>query len=419
MNQVVRPENTREFMNKLIVPYDKSEGNKNNIFSEPTKLGQPEKNRAKQLSLKNSTDKDLYIGMKDLVDAVMYYFDNVLQLSVIQNNNRVAVPILYGNPENWKTVQKDGYYRDKEGKLFAPLIMFKRTSTTPNRDLGNKLDGNLAHNLQFFEKAYSKRNFYSNFNVLNSRAPEKEYVVSVTPDYVTVEYECMIWTYTVEQMDKLIEALNFASRSYWGDPNRFQFYSQIEAFTDSLTYEVGDDRAVKSAFTLTLNGYLIPDSINKSLASSNMYYGISNVIFTLETATSAETMAVAASTPRKTSLAGVVASDGQNFVINNTYNYTGTDPAIIAYLANQKEVLGTYVSSTTVSFPRVWAIAPSGVPANNVSNFTFFVNGQYLEPAAIVSFTNNVASSTLVIDPAQLSYSFEVTDTIVGVGKFN
>jgi hypothetical protein len=220
-------------------------------------------------------------------------------------------------------------------------------------------------------------------------------------------------------MDKLIEALNFASRSYWGDPNRFQFYSQIEAFTDSLTYEVGDDRAVKSAFTLTLNGYLIPDSINKSLASSNMYYGISNVIFTLETATSAETMAVAASTPRKTSLAGVVASDGQNFVINNTYNYTGTDPAIIAYLANQKEVLGTYVSSTTVSFPRGWAIAPSGVPTNNVSNFTFFVNGQYLEPAAIASFTNNGASSTLIIDPAQLSYSFEVTDTIVGIGKFN
>ena len=420
MNQTVRPQNRREFMNKLIVPYDKSEGNKNNIFSEPTKLGQPEKNRAKQISVKTSTDKDFYIGMKDLVEAVVYYFDNVLQLSVIQNNNRVAVPILYGNPENWKTVQKDGYYRDKEGKLFAPLIMFKRTSTTPNRNLGNKLDGNLVHNLQLFEKAYSKRNFYSNFNVLNSRSPEKEYVASITPDYVTVEYECMIWTYTVEQMDKLIEALNFASRSYWGDPNRFQFYSQIEAFTDSLTYEVGDDRAVKSSFNLTLNGYLIPDSINKNLASSNMYYGVSNVIFTLETATSAETMAVAASTPRKTSLAGVVASDGQNVVINNTYNYTGTDPAVIAYLANQKEVLGTYVSSTTASFPKGWAIAPNNsVPANNASNFTFFINGQYLEPAAIASFTDNGSSSTLVIDPTQLTYSFDTTDTIVGVGKFN
>jgi hypothetical protein len=417
MNQVVRPQNRREFMNKLIVPYDKSEGNKNTVFSEPTKLGQPEKNRAKQISVKTSTDKDFYIGMKDFVEAVMYYFDNVLKLSVVQNNNRVPVPILYGSPENWKTVQKDGYYRDKDGKLFAPLIMFKRSSTTPNRNLGNKLDGNSVHNLQLFEKAYSKRNFYSNFNVLNSRSPEKEYIASITPDYVTVEYECMIWTYTVEQMDKLIEALNFASRSYWGDPNRFQFYSQIEAFSDSLTYEVGEDRAVKSSFNLTLNGYLIPDSINKSLANANIYYGVSNVIFTLETATSTESITVATSNPSTVTLAGIVASDGQNVVVNN--NYSSGDPASIAYMVNQKEVLGTYVSSTTVNFAKGWAVAPVGVPVNNASNFTFFVNGQFVEPAAIVSFTDYGSSSTLIIDPAQLGYSLDTTDTIVGVGKFN
>jgi hypothetical protein len=302
----------------------------------------------------------------------------------------------------------------------APLLMFKRTNLTQNRGLGNKLDGNTVRNVQVFEKTFSRRNIYSNFSILNSKSQEKEYIVSVTPDYVTVTYSCIIWTHFIEQMDKLIEALNFASRSYWGDPNRFQFYSQIEAFSDSLTYEVGEDRAVKSSFNLTLNGYLIPDSINKNLASSNMYYGVSNVIFTLETATSAETMAVAASTPRKTSLAGIVASDGQNVVINNTYNYTGTDPAVIAYLVNQKEVLGTYVSSTTASFPKGWAIAPNNsVPANNASNFTFFINGQYIEPAAIASFTDNGSSSTLVIDPTQLTYSFDTTDTIVGVGKFN
>ena len=416
MNQVVRPQNRKEFMNKLIVPYDKSEGNKNTVFSEPTKLGQPEKNRAKQISVKTSTDKDFYIGMKDFVDAVMYYFDNVLQLSVVQNNNRIPVPILYGSPENWKTVQKDGYYRDKDGKLFAPLIMFKRTNTTPNRNLGNKLDGNSVHNLQLFEKAYSKRNFYSNFNVLNSRSPEKEYIASITPDYVTVEYECIIWTYTVEQMDKLIEALNFASRSYWGDPNRFQFYSQIEAFSDSLTYEVGDDRAVKSSFNLTLNGYLIPDSINKNLASSNIYYGVSNVIFTLETATSAESIAVAASKPSTVNLAGIVASDGNNIVIMNSGG--GVDPAILSYLNSQKEVTGTFTSSNTVIFGLGWAVPPSGAPSPTAENFTFFINGQFVEPAAIASFVNNITYSTLTLNTTALGYTLEADDVVVGVGKF-
>ena len=420
MIQTIRPQNRREFMNKLIIPYDQKVGNPNDVFSEEVKLGQPEKNRAKEISLKNDTDKDFYIGIKDIDESLMYYFKHVLRMSVVQNNTRVEVPVLYGTPENWKGVQKDGYYRDMNGKLLWPLLMFKRSSITQNRALGNKLDGNMIHNVQLFEKGFNKRNVYGNFTVLNNRVPNKEYVVAATPDYVTIEYECILWTYTVEQMDKLIEELNFASRSYWGDPNRFQFYSSIETFSDSITYDVGEDRAVKCTFNLTLNGYLIPDSINKKMIDASRYYGVSNVIFTLETATSTETMAVAASTPRKTSLAGIVASDGQNVVINNTYNYTGTDPAVIAYLANQKEVLGTYVSSTTASFPRGWAIAPNNsVPANNASNFTFFINGQYLEPAAIASFTDNGSSSTLVIDPTQLTYSFDTTDTIVGVGKFN
>ena len=70
MNQVVRPENRREFMNKLIVPYDQEVGNPNSVFSEPTKLGQPENNRATQISVKGDTDKDFYIGLQDITDAV-------------------------------------------------------------------------------------------------------------------------------------------------------------------------------------------------------------------------------------------------------------------------------------------------------------------------------------------------------------
>ena len=94
MNQVVRPENRREFMNKLVVPYDQQVGNPNSVFSEETKLGQPENNRAKQISVKGDTDKDFYIGLKDLTEAVDYYFNNVLRLSVVQNNNRIQIPVI-------------------------------------------------------------------------------------------------------------------------------------------------------------------------------------------------------------------------------------------------------------------------------------------------------------------------------------
>ena len=411
--QVVRPENRQEFMSKIIGPaYDPQYGTVPKPFSEPTKLGQPEQNRAYQTTVKGDTDKDFYIGIKDIDEAVSHYFNDVLKLSVTQNNTRVNIPIIYGTPENWKSVQADGYYRDSNGKLMAPLLMFKRRSITQNRELGNKLDGNLAHNVQTFRTRYNKRNFYSNFNVLNSRSPETKYVVALTPDYITVEYECMVWTYFVEQMDKLIESLNFASRSYWGDPNRFQFYSSIDSFEDSITYNVGDNRAVRTNFNLTLNGYLIPDSINKKIANASVYYGVSQVVFGIETATGLEEFTVKAESG-KSRVTSTILSDSVNIVT------TAGNDAALAYLNINKTVQGTYSSPTTAVFAATWAAAPDPLPPTSIDNFTFFVNGQYIERSAIVSFTEVGATSVLVIDPAILGFTFDQTDVLLAVGKFN
>ena len=413
MNQVVRPQNRREFMSKLITPYETKAG-QSNVFSEETKLGQPENNRAKQISLKNDKDKDFYIGMKDLTDAVDYYFKQILRLSVVQNNNRISIPIVYGTPENWLSVQRDGYFRDQQGKLQAPLLMYKRTSVTQNRNLGYKLDGNMVHNVQLFEKSYNPRNNYGNFAVLNSRAPEKEYVVSVTPDYVTVEFECIVWTYFIEQMDKIIEALNFSSRAYWGDPNKFQFYSNIDSFNESVSYDIGEDRAVKSSFTLTLNGYLIPDTVNKKLANADRYYGASQILFGMEVAsdTAQQTANMRKIEPKK--ISRVMAADS----INNVFT-SGVDVTTLIYLTVNSQAAGTYVNSTTATFNKSWAIPPAGLPANSIDNFNFFVNGQYLEKQAVVSWTDDgLGTSTLVIDPSVLTFSFDSTDLILAVGKF-
>ena len=413
MNQVVRPQNRREFMSKLITPYETKAG-QSNVFSEETKLGQPENNRAKQISLKNDKDKDFYIGMKDLTDAVDYYFKQILRLSVVQNNNRISIPIVYGTPENWLSVQRDGYFRDQQGKLQAPLLMYKRTSVTQNRNLGYKLDGNMVHNVQLFEKSYNPRNNYGNFAVLNSRAPEKEYVVSVTPDYVTVEFECIVWTYFIEQMDKIIEALNFSSRAYWGDPNKFQFYSNIDSFNESVSYDIGEDRAVKSSFTLTLNGYLIPDTVNKKLANADRYYGASQILFGMEVAsdTAQQTANMRKIEPKK--ISRVMAADS----INNVFT-SGVDVTTLIYLTVNSQAAGTYINSTTATFNKSWAIPPAGLPANSIDNFNFFVNGQYLEKQAVVSWTDDgLGTSTLVINPSVLTFSFDSTDLILAVGKF-
>lgn len=267
------PLNRREFTSKLIDPFIKDQG----------PVIPQEFNRGEQISVKDDTTKIINIGLEDHDYAVQFYFENVIKPSVIQNNERIKVPVVISSPERFKTVQTEGFYRDKNGKVMLPLITYKRDSVTKNRELGNKLDGNIPHNIQVFEQKYTKRNVYDNFSALQNTKPQIARSITIVPDYVTLKYSCIIFTNYIEQSNKLVESIQFASDSYWGDKNRFSFKTAIDTFNTSTLLEQGEDRGVKATFELTLNGYLIPNTINKDLAQiQNKIYDKTKIIFTTE-----------------------------------------------------------------------------------------------------------------------------------------
>jgi len=71
-------------------------------------------------------------------------------------------------------------------------------------------------------------------------------------------------------MNKLIEMINYSSDSYWGDPEKFKFNAKIDTYNNTTEISQGENRVVKTNFGLTIQGYLVPDSLNKKLASENM-----------------------------------------------------------------------------------------------------------------------------------------------------
>jgi len=243
-------------------------------------------NRGQQLSFKGDDTKPLTLGIQDIDETIYYYFTEVIKPFVIQNGQRIAVPIVYGNPEKWKSIQKDGYYRDKNGAIMTPLLVFKRDDLTKVRNIGNKLDANHPNLYSSFVKKYSPKNSYDNFSVLNNAVPQKQQYAIVIPDYVTIKYSCVIYTYYVEQMNKIVEAINYASDSYWGDPARFKFRAMIDSFNTAVEVVDGRDRAVKSTFDIKLNGYLIPDVIQKDLNAIKKIPDITKITFTTETTSS-------------------------------------------------------------------------------------------------------------------------------------
>jgi hypothetical protein len=272
------PKTQKELSNELSGASTSLLGNPN--LADPNFNGP---NRSLQNSFEGDTVKPFTIGLQDLDEAVMYYFQNVIRPFVIQNGNRIEVPVIYGAPERWKSVQRDGYYKDKNGAIMAPLIMFKRNTIEKNRSLGNKLDGNYPNLYGVMKKKYDTKNFYSNFNVLTNRIPEEQFYAVTIPDYVTLTYSCVVYTYYVEQLNKIIEAIEYSSDSYWGNPQRYQFKAAIDSFTTVTELPQDNVRVVRSTFDIKLYGHIIPNTLQNNISSLKKFRNKSKIIFSLET----------------------------------------------------------------------------------------------------------------------------------------
>ena len=66
------------------------------------------------------------LSLIDIDSTIASYMEKHVIPEIEQNKSKVKVPLIYGNAERWKGAQKDGYLKDKLGKIQIPLIMIKR-----------------------------------------------------------------------------------------------------------------------------------------------------------------------------------------------------------------------------------------------------------------------------------------------------
>ena len=372
-------------------------------------------NRANQRTVRNDDNGDFTVGIKDIDESIVYYFNNVIKPSVIQNGIRKNVPIIYGNQERWKAVQSDGYYRDKNGKMQAPLIIFRREGLEKNRNLGNKIDSENPQNFYIFERKYTSKNHYDRLSVLTNREKTKEYQGVVIPDYVTLTYSCIIFTDYIEQNNKLIESINYASDSYWGDPNKFKFRAMINNYSTVTDIAQGSDRVTKTTFTITLNGYIIPESINAQLQTNRKFYSKSQVLFGIETAsnildlnrkveTSKIKRAVKFYDQAKSSTL-----NGESSMTTEQINYLTLNSTSLASSINVISHFALFSNKTIASPPFGFTLGQEA--------FSVYINNTYI-PNSQRTVTQDGSDIKVTFDTNELGYLLLATDEIVLVGKF-
>ena len=402
-----RPKSVREVADEMI-------GSEAYFTDERPSIDTP--NRGNDVSTKGDRIKDVSISIMDIDTAIIKYIEEKIQPSAIQDGNRIMVPVMYGYPERWVTIQEKGYLREYSGRMMAPVIVLKRDNLEANRSLGTKIDANNPQNLHVFETGYTKKNQYDNFTALSNRNPIKEYKLVVTPEYITLTYSAVIFTNHLEQNNKIIEAFKYAENTYWGEQGRFQFRARIDSFSTSTEYSSGDDRTTRTNFTITLNGYIIPDTVNRDISYPKKFLSKAQVIFTMETEGVRETDYVRFGKKK----------NKNNVLFPSPYqkiSYVNTTNAVVSYLATNNIVIGDSLTSNTITANNQTILqAPSPLPATSINNFSVVLNGQ-LVPANYVTQIAQVGNNVVVtIDSAGAGYGnlttyYQASDFVI-IGKF-
>ncbi len=216
-------------------------------------------NRAHQTDRSKDKQKDNSITLLDIDNAINEQLEK-FQLTVVDDGNKIKVPTYYASPEKWTSIQRDGCIRDYNGKILLPALVYQRITSEKDSAM-MMFNRYLTYPVT---RLYSEKNRYTQFKVLSGKnIPVHEVYDVVMPDHMVFTYHFIIWTEYVEQMNTIVERLNFEAEDYWGDLRGLRFRTKIESFSHTTELQVDQDRMVKTEFDLLVFGYLLPDIIDK------------------------------------------------------------------------------------------------------------------------------------------------------------
>jgi len=142
--------------------------------------------------------------------------------------------------------------------------MLKRTEVSKNSDFINGMEHDLNRKSDQFvvSQQWSKDNRYDRFSVLQGQMPTKDLLVTTPPNYVSISYDCVLWTNFISHMNSLVESFVEFNNQYWGEGQERKFFSLIENISDASEMNRNGERFIKSTFSINTRASLLPEDYN-------------------------------------------------------------------------------------------------------------------------------------------------------------
>ena len=253
-------------------------------------------------------------------------------------------------------------------------------------------------------KHFSEKNKYDRFSAMSGFMPVKEIYSVAMPDHVIINYEFIIWTELIEQGNAVVEAINFATEDYWGDKNRFKFRTSISDYNFETTNDAGQDRIVRSTFSMMVNAYLLPDKFENYKSVVQKAFTPRKVVFDVHEK-------IVNGTSERVSSAAVSIKDGNTIpaVISQNINYNIINQNSTLEVLN---IVGGGDGGATGSFTAN-SVTISGsvnidselIGDGNAARWLVSIsNGSDIKVNEVMSSWNSVSSSFYVTEVSQIGY---------------
>jgi len=238
-------------------------------------------NRANQVRRDDDNVKIPKVTLEDIDWAMMSYIRDVIKPTIIENDQKIDVPLMWANGETWAQVQARGYMRDRKGKIMTPVISIKRGTISERDNLKTLgVNKNPDDNVLTHQNKFTMANRYDRFSVTRNIKPLREFYVTAIPEFVNVSYELLLWTEYTEQMNSLIEQIMPLNGFAWGTTQKFPVYIQDYSF--EVTNATGEDRIVRATIPFTTKGVLLmEDELRESVMQKR--FSVKRVTFKSET----------------------------------------------------------------------------------------------------------------------------------------
>ena len=213
--------------------------------------------RDTQIRRDEDTVKGISITLYDVDFAIKRYIEQTIKPSVVENGRRIPVPVQYGSPEKWTSMQKLAALRDGKAKANFPLIVYTRTNVSKNEDLPklNVLPGRESQMMDHFVNRYTELNRYDKFSTLQNRQPKRERYSMVVPNFVNITYELQLYCDFIEQINDINEMFLDHEGRAWGI--EYKFMARQDSMELNTSVPSDGDRVNTSTIGLNVKAGLI------------------------------------------------------------------------------------------------------------------------------------------------------------------